>query len=251
MTISSGNVARKQKDTLHVCDVFGNYPPQFSGRRFCGLRRAQARGLTMTLKGFAPLSLAVSIVVRTSASQLRDGIRIAVFRVPTEGLRLSRREPPRLSATHSADDFPIAGARRRAPRLGQKSALEPLKALRRGPERARTEPGCGAVALDRRPRRFFHGGRRAGTRSARFRRSPRRLKSGCPRSRARRADAPPSLRRRPASALGSPGFAPSPRPVSRLGGGAIAERNRWQERRDSNPQPPVLETGALPIELHS
>jgi hypothetical protein len=26
---------------------------------------------------------------------------------------------------------------------------------------------------------------------------------------------------------------------------------RWQERRDSNSQPPVLETGALPIELHS
>ena len=25
----------------------------------------------------------------------------------------------------------------------------------------------------------------------------------------------------------------------------------WQERRDLNPQPPVLETGALPIELHS
>ncbi len=25
----------------------------------------------------------------------------------------------------------------------------------------------------------------------------------------------------------------------------------WQERRGSNPQPPVLETGALPIELHS
>ncbi len=25
----------------------------------------------------------------------------------------------------------------------------------------------------------------------------------------------------------------------------------WQERRDSNPQPPVLETGALPIELLS
>ena len=32
------------------------------------LRRAQARMLTMTLKGFAPLSRAVSIVVRTSAS---------------------------------------------------------------------------------------------------------------------------------------------------------------------------------------
>ena len=25
----------------------------------------------------------------------------------------------------------------------------------------------------------------------------------------------------------------------------------WQERRESNPQPPVLETGALPIELRS
>ena len=25
----------------------------------------------------------------------------------------------------------------------------------------------------------------------------------------------------------------------------------WQEWRDSNPQPPVLETGALPVELHS
>ena len=30
-----------------------------------------------------------------------------------------------------------------------------------------------------------------------------------------------------------------------------AESCGWQERRDSNPQPPVLETGALPIELHS
>src|SRR5579884_1091952 len=28
-------------------------------------------------------------------------------------------------------------------------------------------------------------------------------------------------------------------------------RWRWQEWRGSNPQPPVLETGALPIELHS
>ena len=28
-------------------------------------------------------------------------------------------------------------------------------------------------------------------------------------------------------------------------------RSEWQEWRDSNPQPPVLETGALPIELHS
>ena len=26
---------------------------------------------------------------------------------------------------------------------------------------------------------------------------------------------------------------------------------KWQERQASNPQPPVLETGALPIELHS
>jgi hypothetical protein len=30
----------------------------------------------------------------------------------------------------------------------------------------------------------------------------------------------------------------------------VAERG-WQEWRDSNPQPPVLETGALTIELHS
>ena len=30
-----------------------------------------------------------------------------------------------------------------------------------------------------------------------------------------------------------------------------AKISNWQERRDSNPQPPVLETGALPIELHS
>ena len=28
-------------------------------------------------------------------------------------------------------------------------------------------------------------------------------------------------------------------------------RSAWQEWRDSNPQPPVLETGALAIELHS
>jgi hypothetical protein len=45
-----------------------NYPPSTFERRFCGLRWAQARMLTMTLKGFAPLSRAVSIVVRTSAS---------------------------------------------------------------------------------------------------------------------------------------------------------------------------------------
>jgi hypothetical protein len=49
-------------------DIEGNYPPPTFERRFCGLRRAQARMLTMTLKGFAPLSRAVSIVVRTSAS---------------------------------------------------------------------------------------------------------------------------------------------------------------------------------------
>ena len=36
------------------------------------------------------------------------------------------------------------------------------------------------------------------------------------------------------------------RPVRSLGGGPI-----WQARRDSNPQPPVLETGAPPIELLS
>ena len=26
---------------------------------------------------------------------------------------------------------------------------------------------------------------------------------------------------------------------------------QWQEWKGSNPQPPVLETGALPVELHS
>src|SRR5215472_11574008 len=30
-----------------------------------------------------------------------------------------------------------------------------------------------------------------------------------------------------------------------------ARSRSWQEWRGSNPQPPVLETGALPIELHS
>jgi hypothetical protein len=29
----------------------------------------------------------------------------------------------------------------------------------------------------------------------------------------------------------------------------ITSREVWQARRESNPQPPVLETGALPIEL--
>ena len=32
---------------------------------------------------------------------------------------------------------------------------------------------------------------------------------------------------------------------------AKVARTYWQEWRDSNPQPPVLETGALAIELHS
>ena len=45
-----------------------NYPPPVFERRFRGLRRAQARVVTMTVKGLAPLSLAVSVVVRTSAS---------------------------------------------------------------------------------------------------------------------------------------------------------------------------------------
>jgi transposase len=45
-----------------------NYPPLSFERRVCGLVLAQARMLTITLKGFAALSLAVSMVVRTSAS---------------------------------------------------------------------------------------------------------------------------------------------------------------------------------------
>ena len=31
----------------------------------------------------------------------------------------------------------------------------------------------------------------------------------------------------------------------------LFEQLVWQEWRGSNPQPPVLETGALPVELHS
>ena len=31
----------------------------------------------------------------------------------------------------------------------------------------------------------------------------------------------------------------------------LCEQLVWQEWRGSNPQPPVLETGALPVELHS
>jgi MFS family permease len=43
----------------------GNYPPPILRRRF---RAFQAKVLMMVWKGFAPLSLAVSIVVRASAS---------------------------------------------------------------------------------------------------------------------------------------------------------------------------------------
>ena len=40
-------------------------------------------------------------------------------------------------------------------------------------------------------------------------------------------------------------------PCMNLSGLIISTFHFWQERRESNPQPPVLETGALPIELHS
>ena len=46
----------------------GNYPPLFFEAVVRGSDRAQAMMPTMTAKGFAPLSLAVSTVVRTSAS---------------------------------------------------------------------------------------------------------------------------------------------------------------------------------------
>ena len=45
-----------------------NYPPLFFEAVVRGSDRAQAMMPTMTAKGFAPLSLAVSTVVRTSAS---------------------------------------------------------------------------------------------------------------------------------------------------------------------------------------
>src|SRR6185436_17494056 len=52
-------------------------------------------------------------------------------------------------------------------------------------------------------------------------------------------------RRRSADLLAYLAFTNRPRP-------ARATRvPNWQDRRESNPQPPVLETGALPIELLS
>src|SRR5712691_11249927 len=39
--------------------------------------------------------------------------------------------------------------------------------------------------------------------------------------------------------------------MARHGDGAAPGARGWQEWRGSNPQPPVLETGALPVELHS
>ena len=45
------------------------HPPLYDGG-FLGLRRRQASVTTITPKGFAPLSRAVSTVVRTSASAL-------------------------------------------------------------------------------------------------------------------------------------------------------------------------------------
>src|SRR5579885_1414651 len=51
------------------------------------------------------------------------------------------------------------------------------------------------------------------------------------------------------------GFPHPPRPGTCRGQGPAAvardDASHWQEWRDSNPQPPVLETGALAIELHS
>ena len=66
--------------------------------------------------------------------------------------------------------------------------------------------------------------------------------------------------KRPPNSLDKPrpgcrGFSlprPSAVPTRTLGTAASANYLiYWQEWRDSNPQPPVLETGALAIELHS
>jgi hypothetical protein len=42
-----------------------------------------------------------------------------------------------------------------------------------------------------------------------------------------------------------------PEPLCRTASKSKIYLEDWQEWRDSNPQPPVLETGALAIELHS
>lgn len=54
----------EQQFRAHKLPV-GNYPPPFLGRRYLG---RQAKVSRMVWKGFAPLSLAVSTVVLTSAS---------------------------------------------------------------------------------------------------------------------------------------------------------------------------------------
>ena len=63
-----GFLARNLMKCASQYEGGGNYPPLSFERRVCGLVLAQARMLTITLKGFAALSLAVSMVVRTSAS---------------------------------------------------------------------------------------------------------------------------------------------------------------------------------------
>jgi len=63
----ASHIDRYPTHTLHsVAELInGNYPPAFLGR---GFWRCQATISRMVWKGFAPLSLAVSTVVRTSAS---------------------------------------------------------------------------------------------------------------------------------------------------------------------------------------
>src|SRR5512139_3517175 len=59
----------------------------------------------------------------------------------------------------------------------------------------------------------------------------------------------------PPSAFVGAAFTLSSMPFSRVSPGPPGPEGRrsdgciWQAKRDSNPQPPVLETGALPVEL--
>ena len=63
--VYSTKQALTEAEALQKKNGFRNYPPPFLGRRYLG---RQAKVSRMVWKGFAPLSLAVSTVVLTSAS---------------------------------------------------------------------------------------------------------------------------------------------------------------------------------------
>ena len=115
---------------------------------------------------------------------------------------------------------------------------------------------AGRRRRDTRRRTSTSGSRRRSSRRPRAASATSPASSRCaPRRGTRRARSPPAGRRlvaRPARRAASIvfGLLPSACFTPRLSSVARRSPSRnWQARRDSNPQPPVLETGALPIEL--